>query len=106
MEDAWGVSTSCSMDVFNVGKIKMSICGRSICYDALLGGTMVFVSPLLDVNHSQMLTSINNFENERSFGRSLVGNSNGSCWSSSSFDTKGSSFDVLPLSKLKLTLDI
>ncbi len=101
-----GVFNFMSMDEFNVGKIETSICGRSICYDALLGGKMVFVSTLLDVNHSQMLTLISNFENERSFDGSSVGSSNGSCWSSLSFDTKGSSFDVLPLSKFKFTSNI
>jgi hypothetical protein len=57
-----------------VGKIE-----TSICYDALLGGMMVFVSPLSYVSHSQMQTSINNFENGRSFDGSLVRSSNGSC---------------------------
>jgi hypothetical protein len=56
--DARGIATSCSMDVSNVGKI-----GRSIYYDILLGGVMVFVSPLLNVSHSQMLTLYNNLEN-------------------------------------------
>jgi len=55
MGDAWGVSISCSMDVFNVGKIK-----RSTYCDALLGGVMVFISPLLDGSCFEMLTLDNN----------------------------------------------
>jgi hypothetical protein len=47
-----GVSMSCSMDVSNVGKTKRFIFWRSNCCDALLGGAMVFVSSLLNVNHS------------------------------------------------------
>jgi hypothetical protein len=50
------------MDVSNVGRTKRFIFERSICCDALLGGAMVFVSPLLNVNHSQMLALINNIE--------------------------------------------
>jgi hypothetical protein len=56
--DAWGIATSCSMDVSNVGRTR-----RSIYYDTLLGGVMVFVSPLLNASCSQMLTLYNNFEN-------------------------------------------
>jgi hypothetical protein len=59
-----GVSMSCSMDVSNMGRTKRSIFGRSICCDALLGGAMVFVSPLLNVNYSQMLALINHIENK------------------------------------------
>jgi hypothetical protein len=71
-----GASTSCLMDVFNVGRTR-----KYICYGALLGGMMVFVSSLLNVSHSQMLALNNNLENKRSFNGSLVGNLKGSCWS-------------------------
>jgi hypothetical protein len=47
MGDAWGVSISCSLDVSNVGKIK-----RSIYCDSLLGGVMVFISPLLEFSNN------------------------------------------------------
>jgi hypothetical protein len=56
--DAQGIATSLSMDVSNVGRTR-----RSIYYDTLLGGVMVFVSPLLNASHSQMLTLYNNLEN-------------------------------------------
>jgi hypothetical protein len=56
--DAQGIATSCSMDVSNVGRTR-----RSIYYDTLLGGVMVFVSPLLNDSRSQMLTLYNNLEN-------------------------------------------
>jgi hypothetical protein len=98
--DALGVSISCSMDVFNVGRIM-----RSMYCNALLGGVMVFISPLLDGICFQMLALDNNLENEKSSHGSLVGNSKMSCLFSS-FDNKGSSFNVLPLSKLKRTLNI
>jgi hypothetical protein len=62
MKDAWEVSISHSMDVSNVGRTR-----KSMCYDALLGGLMVFVIPLSNVNHSQMLTLNKNLENGRFF---------------------------------------
>jgi hypothetical protein len=101
-----GVSMSCSMDVSNVGRTKRSIFKRSICCNALLGGAMVFVSPLLNVNHSQMLALINNIEEKKFFDGSSIGDSKGSCWSSSSSNTKGSFFEISPPFKLKLTLNI
>jgi hypothetical protein len=101
MGDAWGVSISCSMDVSNVGRIT-----RSIYCDALLGGVMVFISPLFNGSCFEMLGLDNNLENEKSSHGSLVGNSKRSCWFSFSFDIKGSSFDVPPLSELKKTLNI
>jgi len=64
----WGGLASCLMDVFNVGKIR-----NYIYYGTLLGGMMVFVSPLSNANHSQMLALNNNLENRRSFDGSLVG---------------------------------
>jgi len=99
--DAWGVSISCSMDVFNVEKIK-----RSIYCDALLGDVMVFISPLLDGSCFEMLALANNLENEKSFNGSLIGNSKGSCWLFFSFNIKGSSFDVPLLFEFKGTLNI
>jgi hypothetical protein len=57
VRDAWGVSISCSMDVFNVEKIK-----RCIYCDALLGDVMVFISPLLDGSCFEMLAPNNNLE--------------------------------------------
>jgi hypothetical protein len=95
MGDAWGVSNPCSLDVFNVGKIK-----KSIYCDAL------FISPLLDGSCSEMLALDNNLENEKSFDESLIGNSKRSCWLSSSFNNKGSSFDVPPLLAFKRTSNI
>jgi hypothetical protein len=56
--DARGIATSCSMDVSNVGRTR-----RSIYYDTLLGGGMVFISPLLNASRSQMLTLYNSLEN-------------------------------------------
>jgi hypothetical protein len=99
--DAWGVPISCSMDVYNVGKIK-----RSNYCDALLGGVMVFISPLLDGSCSKMLALNNNLENEIFFDGSLVGKSKGSCWLSFSFHTKGSFFDVLPSFEFKRTSNV
>jgi hypothetical protein len=58
VEDAHGIATSCSMYVSNVGRTR-----KSKYYDTLLGGVMVFISPLLNANHSQMLTLYNNLEN-------------------------------------------
>jgi hypothetical protein len=102
MGDAWGVSISCSMDVSNVGRIT-----RSIYCDALLGGVMVFISPLLDGSCFKMLALDNNLENEKFSHGSLVGNLKRPCWFSSSFDTEGSFSNVPPpLSKLKRTLNI
>ncbi len=80
--------------------------GPSIAMHLLFGGVMVLISPLLDDSCFEMLTLDNNFKNEKSSHGSLVGNSKMSCWFSSSFDTKGSSFDMPPLSKLKKTLNI
>jgi hypothetical protein len=48
-----GVSISCSTNVSNVMKIERSTSKKSIYYNALLGGTMVFISPLSNVNRSQ-----------------------------------------------------
>jgi hypothetical protein len=48
-----GVSISCSIDVTNVRKIERPTNKRSIYYDALLGGIMVFISPLSNVSRSQ-----------------------------------------------------
>jgi len=45
------------MDVFCVGRIE-----KSICYSALLGGMMMFISPLSKVSCCQIPTSDNNFE--------------------------------------------
>jgi hypothetical protein len=67
---------------------------------------MVFIYPLLDGSCSEMLALDNNLENEKSFDESIVGNSKGSCWLSSSINTQGSSFDVPPLSKFKRTSNI
>jgi len=99
--DAWEVSISCSMDVSTMGRIT-----RSIYCNALLGGVMVLISPLLDGICFEMQALDNNLENDKSSHGSLIGNSKRSSWFSSSFDTKGSSFDVPPLFKLKRTLDI
>jgi hypothetical protein len=52
-----GGSTSCLIDVFNVGRNR-----KYICYGALLGGMMIFVSPLSSASHSQMLTLNNNLD--------------------------------------------
>jgi hypothetical protein len=79
------------MDVFNVGKIR-----KYIYYGTLLGGMMVFVSPLSNVSHSQMLTLNNNLEN-RSFDGSLVG-----IWKAH----VGFTSNVMPPSKSKPTSDI
>jgi hypothetical protein len=80
--------------------------GPSFTMHLLFDGVMVLISPLLDDSCVKMLTLDNNLENEKSFHGPLVGNSKRSCWFSSSFDTKGSPFDVPPLSELKKTLNI
>lgn len=63
--------------------------------------------PILDANHSQnFLTSNKNIEDGRSnFLWVISWEFKGSCWFSSLFDTKGSSF-VSPLCELRPTLDI
>ncbi len=81
------------MDVFCVGRIR-----KSICYNALLGGTMVFISPLFKASCSQIPTLDNNFENGWSSNGYPFGNSKRSCWSSYSSNIKGSSYDLSPSS--------
>ncbi len=61
-----GVSTCCSMDVFKVG--------NSTCGETLLGGMLMFIFPLSNCSHSQVLTLDNNLENERSSDASLAKN--------------------------------
>jgi hypothetical protein len=45
----------------------------------LLGGMLMFIFPLSNCSHSQVLILDNNFENERFSNFSLAKNSKGSC---------------------------